>query len=132
MIVAVVVMVVVVVAVVVEVVVVVEMVVVVDVVAVVLVVVAVVVGSRRGGRCSGCSGGSSCRGRSSGGGSGGPVIHNHPSLKRRLTVRECARIQTFPDTFKFSGSISAMYKQLGNAVPCKFSEHLAKIFQDAP
>jgi DNA (cytosine-5)-methyltransferase 1 len=67
-----------------------------------------------------------------GGGSGGPVIHNHPSLKRRLTVRECARIQTFPDTFKFCGSISAMYKQLGNAVPCKFSEHLAKIFQDAP
>jgi len=67
-----------------------------------------------------------------GGGSGGPVIHNHPSLKRRLTVRECARIQTFPDDFKFSGSISSMYKQLGNAVPCRFSEHLAKIFQDAP
>jgi len=67
-----------------------------------------------------------------GGGSGGPVIHNHPSLKRRLTVRECARIQTFPDTFVFSGSVSSMYKQLGNAVPCKFSEHLAKIFQGAP
>ena len=67
-----------------------------------------------------------------GGGSGGPVIHNHPSLKRRLTVRECARIQTFPDTFVFSGSVSSMYKQLGNAVPCKFSEHLSKIFQDAP
>lgn len=67
-----------------------------------------------------------------GGGSGGPVIHNHPSLKRRLTVRECARIQTFPDSFEFSGSISSMYRQLGNAVPCKFSEHLAKIFQDAP
>jgi DNA (cytosine-5)-methyltransferase 1 len=67
-----------------------------------------------------------------GGGSGGPVIHNHPSLKRRLTVRECARIQTFPDDFKFVGSISSMYKQLGNAVPYKFSEHLATIFQDAP
>lgn len=67
-----------------------------------------------------------------GSGSGGPVIHNHPSLKRRLTVRECARIQTFPDTFKFSGSISSMYKQLGNAVPCKFSEYLSTIFQDAP
>jgi DNA (cytosine-5)-methyltransferase 1 len=67
-----------------------------------------------------------------GGGSGGPVIHNHPSLKRRLTVRECARIQTFPDSFIFSGSISAMYRQLGNAVPCKFSVHLAKIFEDAP
>lgn len=67
-----------------------------------------------------------------GGGSGGPVIHNHPSLKRRLTVRECARIQTFPDDFVFSGSISSMYKQLGNAVPCKFSEYLAQIFEHAP
>lgn len=67
-----------------------------------------------------------------GGGSGGPVIHNHPSLKRRLTVRECARIQTFPDTFEFCGSISAMYRQLGNAVPCKFAEHISKIFAAAP
>jgi DNA (cytosine-5)-methyltransferase 1 len=67
-----------------------------------------------------------------GGGSGGPVIHNHPSLKRRLTVRECARIQTFPDSFVFDGSISSMYKQLGNAVPCKFSEYLSTIFENAP
>jgi DNA (cytosine-5)-methyltransferase 1 len=67
-----------------------------------------------------------------GGGNGGPVIHNHPSLKRRLTVRECARIQTFPDTFMFDGSTSSMYRQLGNAVPCKFSEYLSTIFQDAP
>jgi DNA (cytosine-5)-methyltransferase 1 len=67
-----------------------------------------------------------------GGGSGGPVIHNHPSLKRRLTVRECARIQTFPDSFQFVGSISSMYKQLGNAVPCKFGEFLSKIFENAP
>ena len=67
-----------------------------------------------------------------GGGNGGPVIHNHPSLTRRLTVRECARIQTFPDTFVLSGSISSMYKQLGNAVPCKFAEYLSKIFESAP
>jgi DNA (cytosine-5)-methyltransferase 1 len=67
-----------------------------------------------------------------GGGSGGPVIHNHPSLKRRLTVRECARIQTFPDSFEFIGSISSMYKQLGNAVPCKFAEFLSIIFEKAP
>ena len=67
-----------------------------------------------------------------GGGTGGPVIHNHPSLKRRLTVRECARIQTFPDSFTFCGSVCSMYKQIGNAVPCIFSEHLAKIFEKAP
>ena len=67
-----------------------------------------------------------------GGGGGGAVIHNHPSLTRRLTVRECARIQTFPDTFSFSGSISSMYKQIGNAVPCKFSEYLSTIFKTAP
>jgi len=67
-----------------------------------------------------------------GGGKGGPVIHNHPSLQRRLTVRECARIQTFPDSFRFAGSISSMYRQIGNAVPCQFSEYLATIFQDAP
>jgi DNA (cytosine-5)-methyltransferase 1 len=58
-------------------------------------------------------------------------VHNHPSLERRLTIRECARIQTFPDTFKFSGSMSSMYKQIGNAVPCRFSEQLSTIFQDA-
>ena len=67
-----------------------------------------------------------------GGGPGGPVIHNHPSLERWLTVRECARIQTFPDSFRFVGSNSSMYRQLGNAVPCQFSERLAEIFQDAP
>jgi DNA (cytosine-5)-methyltransferase 1 len=67
-----------------------------------------------------------------GGGNGGPVIHNHPSLKRRLTVRECARIQTFPDSFVFKGSISSMYKQIGNAVPCVFSVYLSKIFENAP
>lgn len=67
-----------------------------------------------------------------GGGSGGPVIHNHPSMERRLTVRECARIQTFPDDFIFKGSVSSMYRQIGNAVPCRFSVQLAKMFEGAP
>lgn len=48
---------------------------------------------------------------------GGPVIHPHPDLHRRLTVRECARIQSFPDDFVFFGSPSAQYAQVGNAVP---------------
>ena len=62
-----------------------------------------------------------------GGGTGGPVINVHPSGKRRMTVREYARIQTFPDNFLFSGCISSMYRQIGNAVPPKFSFILADI-----
>jgi DNA (cytosine-5)-methyltransferase 1 len=41
----------------------------------------------------------------------------HPSETRPLTVREYARIQTFPDDWAFVGSISQQYKQIGNAVP---------------
>ena len=65
-----------------------------------------------------------------GGGTGGPVINIHPSGERRMTVREYARIQTFPDNFKFSGSISSMYRQIGNAVPPKFSYTLANIISN--
>lgn len=41
----------------------------------------------------------------------------HPTETRPLTVREYARIQTFPDDWEFSGTLSARYKQIGNAVP---------------
>jgi len=41
----------------------------------------------------------------------------HPEETRPLTVREYARIQTFPDEWAFMGSISSQYKQIGNAVP---------------
>lgn len=64
-----------------------------------------------------------------GGGTGGPVINIHPSEKRRMTVREYARIQTFPDDFIFSGCISSMYRQIGNAVPPKFSFILADLIE---
>ena len=41
----------------------------------------------------------------------------HPLETRPFNIREYARIQTFPDSWKFSGSISSQYKQIGNAVP---------------
>lgn len=64
------------------------------------------------------------------GGTGGPVINVHPSDKRRMTVREYARIQTFPDDFIFEGSISSMYRQIENAVPPKFSFVLSNLIYD--
>ena len=41
----------------------------------------------------------------------------HPDETRPFTVREYARIQTFPDDWKFEGSVAQQYKQIGNAVP---------------
>lgn len=41
----------------------------------------------------------------------------HPIETRPLTIREYARIQTFPDDWMFNGTVSAQYKQIGNAVP---------------
>jgi DNA (cytosine-5)-methyltransferase 1 len=41
----------------------------------------------------------------------------HPEYTRPLTIREYARIQTFPDEWEFMGSVSSQYKQIGNAVP---------------
>ena len=48
----------------------------------------------------------------------------HPDETRPFTVREYARIQTFPDDWKFSGSISQQYKQIGNAVPCNLGQEV--------
>jgi len=45
---------------------------------------------------------------------------------RRLSVRECARIQTFPDSFEFCGSTVQKYRQIGNAVPPLLSKKVAE------
>ena len=50
----------------------------------------------------------------------------HPIETRPLTVREYARIQTFPDDWNFMGSMSAQYKQIGNAVPVNLAWDLAR------
>ncbi|MDE9553021.1 DNA (cytosine-5-)-methyltransferase [Xenorhabdus bovienii] len=50
----------------------------------------------------------------------------HPEETRPLTVREYARIQTFPDDWVFEGSMSAKYKQIGNAVPVNLSMAVGK------
>ena len=50
----------------------------------------------------------------------------HPTENRTLTVREGARIQTFPDNFVFTGARMKQYKQVGNAVPVKLGYELSK------
>jgi DNA (cytosine-5)-methyltransferase 1 len=54
----------------------------------------------------------------------------HPREDRSLTLRECARIQTFPDRFVFSGSTSERALLIGNAVPPRLAEILGRSIQD--
>lgn len=54
----------------------------------------------------------------------GPEIH--PNKERRMSVRECALIQTFPMDFEFVGSLGNMYKQIGNAVPVLLAQKVAE------
>jgi DNA (cytosine-5)-methyltransferase 1 len=57
-------------------------------------------------------------------------VQFHYSLDRRLTVRECARIQTFPDDFKFTHAKTASVSQIGNAVPPMLAHVVAKTVVD--
>ena len=50
----------------------------------------------------------------------------HPSESRTLTVREAARIQTFPDSFRFAGTRSHAFTQIGNAVPPALAASVAE------
>lgn len=55
---------------------------------------------------------------------------NAPNCLRRLTVDEAILLQTFPADYKFYGSQSSIYKQIGNAVPCKLAECVALTISD--
>ena len=50
----------------------------------------------------------------------------HINRERRLSARECAMLQTFPMDYEFVGSLNVVYKQIGNAVPVKLAEQIAK------
>jgi DNA (cytosine-5)-methyltransferase 1 len=49
----------------------------------------------------------------------------HPEELRPFTVREYARIQSFPDSYQFHGAMGSQYKQIGNAVPVELAYHIA-------
>ena len=55
----------------------------------------------------------------------------HPSQPRTLTVREAARLQTFPDSFRFDGPPSAAFRQIGNAVPPRLGYVLGRAVLDS-
>lgn len=57
--------------------------------------------------------------------------YTHPNQDRTITIREAARIQSFPDWFRFEGTKSEQYDQVGNAVPVLLAKAVAQEVADA-
>ena len=66
-----------------------------------------------------------------GGNAGGGRSHLHPYIPRTLSVRESARLQTFPDNYIFTGSVARQFTQVGNAVPPVLGAQLAKAIKES-
>lgn len=66
-----------------------------------------------------------------GGNAGGGRSHLHPYIPRTLSVRESARLQTFPDDYVFTGPVARQFTQVGNAVPPVLAAQLAKAIKNS-
>jgi len=62
--------------------------------------------------------------------SGGAEVGMNTGELRRMTVRECARIQSFPDWYRFEGGQGEAYRQIGNAVPPLYTKRLAQALRE--
>ncbi|MDG7000783.1 MAG: DNA cytosine methyltransferase [Nitrososphaerota archaeon] len=62
---------------------------------------------------------------------GGVVVLHHPGNHRRMTARELAAVQSFPDDFVFSGTKTSAYRQIANAVPPLLGEAIGAILVKA-
>lgn len=66
-----------------------------------------------------------------GGLNGGGRSHLHPEIPRTLSVRECARLQSFPDDYVFVGPTARQFTQVGNAVPPVLAARMGKAIEDS-
>jgi DNA (cytosine-5)-methyltransferase 1 len=66
-----------------------------------------------------------------GGAKGGGRSHLHPQVPRTLSVRECARLQTFPDNYVFCGPSARQFTQVGNAVPPLLAMKIARAIYES-